>query len=86
VFNVRWDTCVFPPLSIAFPKLALDVLVCPRTFRNKPFGSFLIDMHFLSDVTDGVGTSGAQQAPRSTGRHSATFARVLTTMIHLPEL
>ena len=46
----------------AFPKLAFEVLVFPRTLTNKSFEPFLIDVHFLSDVSDGIGTSGAQQA------------------------
>jgi len=47
----------------AFPKLSLNVFVFPWTLTDKSFKPFLIDVHFLSDVSDGIGTSGAQQAP-----------------------
>jgi hypothetical protein len=51
----------------AFPKLGLDILVAPGTLADKPFKSFLIRVHFLGDVGDGVGTSGAQEAPEVPG-------------------
>lgn len=43
----------------AFPKLMLDMLVFPGAFPNEPFEPFLIHLHFVSDIGDGIGTSGA---------------------------
>jgi len=51
----------------AFPKLGLDILVALGTLADKPFESFLIRVHFLGDVGDGVGISGTQEAPEVPG-------------------